>query len=191
MMASHAEHQIRQAVLHNIYEQHNNDSSTVVVQEFGVRHGCGRVDIAVFNGSLEAFEIKSDNDTLIRLERQIRLFASVFDTLTIVCGRRHAQKVLDVVPAWCGVVSVENKSLFALRRADKSPMQEPAQLVKLLHRQEVAAALGARRQPARSSESRRQLFERLLGILDTAELRQVVLAAIKQRAGASQRRCGD
>lgn len=189
-MPSDAEYQIRQVVLAHIRELHRSDPSTVIVEEFGVRHGSGRADLAVFNGRLEAYEIKSDRDTLARLDRQIRIFSSVFDTLTIVCGGRHTERLSALAPAWCGISSVQDRTFIIVRAPQPNPRQEAHHLIKLLHKHEVEAALTTKRVRVRA-ESRQRMYARLIGMVDIDELRAIVLSSIKQRAGVPQTQCGD
>jgi len=47
--------------------RHHVDPDTLVVDELGLKHGKCRADIAVINGHLMGYEIKSDDDSLRRL----------------------------------------------------------------------------------------------------------------------------
>ena len=55
----------------------------------GVWSGTVRIDVAVLNGEMCGYEIKSDRDTLERLPFQIEIYSKEFDKLTLVVGRRH------------------------------------------------------------------------------------------------------
>ena len=66
-----------------------NDPQTLIVEELGIRQGAARVDVAVVNGSLHGYEIKSARDTLERLPKQSELYSSVFDTITLVTAENH------------------------------------------------------------------------------------------------------
>ncbi len=185
-MSSSDERWIRRAVLQQIDTEHGRAGDTVVKEEFVVRHGAARVDIAVFNGRMEAVEIKSDNDTLRRLPGQIEMFASVFDTLTLACGLRYSETLLRDAPTWCGVIELSERGQRALRSADQSPLQEPRHMVKLLHRSETLNALQALGVRPRPSAKRRDLYEELLRTVDLTRLRRIVLTTIKLRVGGAQ-----
>ncbi len=58
---------VRQALRRKVLRDHIGDSSTLVLDELGLRHGTCRVDIAVVNSLLHGYEIKSDADNLARL----------------------------------------------------------------------------------------------------------------------------
>ena len=51
---------------------------TLFVNELGLNHGRFRADIAVMNGKLVGYEIKTDQDTLVRLPAQIDGYNEVF-----------------------------------------------------------------------------------------------------------------
>jgi len=84
------------------------DLDSKVVDEFCVSVGEARMDIAVINGSLHGYEIKSDCDTLYRLQSQISTYSKTFDYLTIVTGRKHLENVIEIIPQWCGVIVATN-----------------------------------------------------------------------------------
>src|ERR1700722_14688560 len=56
---------IRRVLLADLYQIYGDKEQDLIVEEFGCNSA--RTDIAVINGSLHAFEIKSDSDTLDRL----------------------------------------------------------------------------------------------------------------------------
>jgi len=53
---------------------------TLVVDELGLNHGECRADIAVINGHLVGYEIKSNKDSLRRLEGQVNSYNAVLLT---------------------------------------------------------------------------------------------------------------
>ena len=78
--------------------------------------GCARIDIAVINGKIHGFEIKSEQDNLERLPSQVELYSKVFDTITIVAAENHFNKLNEIIPNWWGIYCiVKNKSGAALK----------------------------------------------------------------------------
>src|SRR4051812_23970522 len=76
---------------------------TLVLNELGLRHGEYRADIAVINGTLAGYEIKSDNDSLVRLVKQVQAYDAVFDRASVVVGPRHARTVTSRLPPSWGI----------------------------------------------------------------------------------------
>ncbi|GKX27839.1 hypothetical protein SH1V18_03190 [Vallitalea longa] len=98
-------------------KKYTSDPTTKVVEEMDVCMGTSRIDMAVLNGKLHGYEIKSEQDTLERLPDQIESYNKIFDTMTIVTGEKHVSKVMKIVPDWWGVYYVSlNKKKPVLKR---------------------------------------------------------------------------
>src|SRR5437773_83570 len=95
---------IRKSLHRKMLRRHHAASETLVVDELGLRHGSCRADIAVVNGRLIGYEIKSDRDSLARLKKQIALYDAIFDSITIIVGPRHSSVIARRVPRHWGVV---------------------------------------------------------------------------------------
>ena len=128
--------------------QHCHSPETVLIDELGIRQGSARVDVAVVNGQLHGYEIKSDRDSLRRLSSQADLYNQVFDRLTLVCADRHVSQALRIIPSWWEVIKVvptdDCPTFTVVRRGHKNPHKDVRALVELLWRQEAVALLRER-----------------------------------------------
>lgn len=99
-------------------KEFNTDSSTIVVNEMNVCRGLSRVDIAVINGKLHGYEIKSEQDTLERLPLQIDSYNKIFDKMTIVTGEKYLNRVEEIIPEWWGIyyISIDNNEAVLKRK---------------------------------------------------------------------------
>lgn len=118
--------QIRTALKRKALVRYEKDPETVILDELGLRHGAARIDIAVVNGRLHGFEIKSDRDTLNRLPYQAKIFNSVLDRITLIVTQRHVHAAKEVVPVWWGIMLAEKGSRGAvhfssIRRPHNNP----------------------------------------------------------------------
>lgn len=181
------DYDIRSAMTEHALARHLQDPDTLVVHEFGLRHGHVRVDIAVVNGSIHGFEIKSDRDTLHRLDRQIEAYNSVLDYATIVVGERHADKAMSALPDWWGAMIARPAAaggirLSNLRKARRNPTQNPLAIAELLWKDEVACALEQLGfTPKSLRRPRRELYAELAGAVSPTRLRSLVRSALKNR----------
>src|SRR4051812_31334192 len=94
-------------------------SGGVVIEELGLNKGSVRVDLAVVNGIMHAYEIKSDVDSLRRLATQAEVYGKCFDRVSLVSGRKHFKLASAAVPQWWGLVRVtpsENGPKFRVVR---------------------------------------------------------------------------
>jgi hypothetical protein len=84
------------------------DEDAFVIDELGLKHGAIRADIAVLNGSFVGYKIKTDRDTLNRLNPQVTAYSQIFDQAYVIIGNKHLKKVLKMEPAWWGVYLIES-----------------------------------------------------------------------------------
>jgi hypothetical protein len=92
--------------------------------------------MALVNGHIHGFEIKSDRDSLKRLSGQAEIYNKVFDRMTMVVGKRYADRVLESLPSWWGILQVVQGSrgikFKSRRKGRKNPARDPRILVELL-----------------------------------------------------------
>ena len=99
-----------------------------------------RVDIASVNGYSYAFEIKTQYDTLSRLEKQINDYSKCFEKIYIVCSSDKYEQVMDIVPEYCGILTYSNKGrcVFTKKRSPKvSPKIDPKSQLDFLYKKEL------------------------------------------------------
>ncbi len=102
------DHIIRAAFHQDVLKKEHLDHHTFVVDELGLKNGGIRADIAVLNGSLVGYEIKTEKDNLYRLPAQIEAYNEVFDKAHIITGQRHLSKIEAMLPAWWGIYLIES-----------------------------------------------------------------------------------
>lgn len=136
---------IREALIRQLQTLYASEPRTLVVQEMGLCRGDARVDLAVINGHLHGYEIKSDEDNLDRLPSQRDLYGRVFDRITIVASGRHLREIRGMVPGWWGISQAEAGSqgveIRKVRNEKPNPKVDPRALVQLLWRDEVLEKL--------------------------------------------------
>ncbi|MCU5588941.1 sce7726 family protein [Bacillus cereus] len=135
---------IRNVLLNELRNQYKNDEA-IVVNEMGVCQGKSRVDIAVVNGIIHGYEIKSESDTLKRLPRQMEDYNRVFDRMTIVVASKYLDEVRELIPKWWGIILVRNKQgeakLKMVRKGRKNKEIDPISLAQLLWKEEALEIL--------------------------------------------------
>lgn len=178
---------VRAAVRKELNARHANDPDTRIVEEMGIWSGSVRIDVAVINGELSGFELKSDRDTLDRLPFQADLYSRVFDRVHLVVGARHAEKAAALVPSWWGVIIARQQDrgiqLEQDRHGSENPAPEPFLIAQLLWKQEAVLVLD-RHGLAGGWRSKRikLIHQRLSDCLDLQTLKNEVRAALKMRA---------
>lgn len=178
---------VRRAVLEWLAGEHAHEMErTRIVEEMGVWSGSVRIDVAVINGSLSGYELKSDRDTLERLPFQRDLYGQVFDYVHLVVGRRHVEKAKALLPDWWGIrLAVMTSGVVELlpyREAVRNPAPDPYLVAQLLWKDEainVLAAFGLDK--GWRSKRIKLVHQRLAAELPFDELQEHVRGALKAR----------
>lgn len=177
---------VRASVIGMLREQHDNDDATRIVEEMGIWSGYARIDVAVINGELTGYELKSDRDTLDRLPAQAELYSRVFDRVVLVVGRKHVAAARALVPRWWGITIASTGragvDLAAKRMPKPNPAVDPYLLAKLLWRDEALSVLVSENL-ARGFKTKSvdELHQRLANNVPLIELAHHVRLALKAR----------
>lgn len=178
---------IRTSLHEKLNKKYSNDPSTLIVDELCLCQGDARIDIAVVNGKMHGFEIKSESDTLDRLPSQIEVYNKVMDTVTIVAGINHIDKIINTVPEWWGIsIAAKDKNgnlkIKVLRKPKKNKEIDPYSVAQLLWKEEALDILHFKKMDKGfKSKPRRVLWERLSSNLPLNELQLIVREKIKNR----------
>jgi hypothetical protein len=134
--------EIRAALHRKKLNHHRHAPNTIVVDELGLVHAKARIDVAVINGCVHGYEIKSAVDKLTRLPNQLEFYQLCLEKLTVVCAENHVAEVSKKIPKWCGLMSARKGrrggiEFLTMRKATKNPNVEKAKLAHLLWRSEV------------------------------------------------------
>jgi len=172
--------EIRTALHEKKLKAYRSAPNTIVVDELGLLHAKARIDIAVIDGSVHGYEIKSSLDTLNRLPAQLEFYAQCLEKLTIVCGSRHIERVDELAPKWCGILKAEKGDRGAIkfktvRRAGLNTLVDPVQLAHLLWRSEAIALLSRFETNKRLlNKPRKDLYEALAAVMTVPQLTNAI-----------------
>jgi len=158
---------------------------SIVVEELSLPSTGSRIDIAVVNGSLHGYEIKSSSDTLLRLEKQILGYTKVFDYLSIVTEAKYLSKILAMAPDWIEVVcstSLNNEvSMVTAREGFFNKNKEGFHLARLLRKEEMQSVLTQNNIRYKKSFRAWTLCEILAETLNIDNLAYAVRIKLKER----------
>lgn len=125
-----------------LFEYLENTNGKVRLLEEQVM-GKSRADVVmVVPDALYGIEIKSDADTYVRLERQVKDYDLYYDYNIIVVGASHGAHVEEHVPRWWGIITVEQEEdhtdFYLLRKPEKNPQMDMIKKIEILWRPELA-----------------------------------------------------
>jgi hypothetical protein len=178
---------VRRAVLEMLAEQHAGDNHTRVVEEMGIWSGSVRIDVAVINGELTGYELKSDRDTLERLPFQSKLYSKVFDRVVLVIGQRHVSGIARKIPKWWGITVAKSTgmdiALTVQRAALCNPRRDPYLIAQLLWKEEALKLLDYLGAEGWRGKRVKEIHQHLATRLPLSELTGYVRSVLKQRDG--------
>ena len=179
---------IRSALRSKLLADHAEEGDTALMEELGLCRGRVRVDLALVNGYLNGYEIKSDRDTLTRLETQAEIYMKVFDRLTIIVGSKHLSSIGTRLPEWWGILQAIQGGDSRLvrfqnvRRPKLNPQRDPRSLAELLWRDDAIRLLEKADVRGVRGKPRRVVWDRLCDHFDVEEIAAAVRVQLKVRA---------
>jgi hypothetical protein len=86
-------------------------STTVVLSEFKI--GNSIADFVLLNGTARIFEIKTDLDSLDKLEKQLNDYRQFADLIYIVTSSKHVERIkVDYAASTIGIIEFTKKNTF-------------------------------------------------------------------------------
>lgn len=177
---------IRSSLRLQLETAHAGDPDTLIIDELGLCQGEARVDLAVVNGLIHGFEIKSARDTLARLAGQAAVYDRALDAVSVVAARPHVDALFDRVPDWWGVhvasLAATDVIVEEIRPASTNPNVDPVAVAQLLWREELMEiAVRLQLEPGPRARTKRRLWELLARSLPLDELRREVRRCLRAR----------
>jgi len=113
------EHTYKAAITHKILLGTHSLKTASLFTEFRVANS--KADVVVVNGTSTVYEIKSERDSLERLESQIDDYFKVFSRVNVICAEKHVRKILNTAPGCVGILTLNRRfQISTLREATAS-----------------------------------------------------------------------
>ncbi len=93
---------------------HHSVNTATMLTEFRV--GKSKADCVILNGKSTCYEIKTEFDSLARLEAQLNDYSKLFDEVYVVCSEKNVNLVLAKAPTSVGVLILNKKNYFHTKR---------------------------------------------------------------------------
>jgi len=172
--------------LHTYLETENKKfKDTIIIDELDLCSGLSRIDVAVINGSIHGFEIKSEEDTLVRLPNQISYYNKSLEKVTLVTNPSHLKKVKEIIPGWWGLIAVENDAqnltINQLKKSETNLEIDSNSILELLWKNELISLAINYSVPIKKSYSKPLLREAITDTVDVTILSYEVRSTLKSR----------
>ncbi len=174
--------QIRQILKNELKNQYKDVQDTIFWDEFEVQNGLARIDLAVINGSLDGYEIKSGQDSLARLVGQMRHYDLTFENLSIVIESVHLNNTIKTVPAHWGVLEIERDGyLNIVRKGTANTGITKEAVTSLLRKDEMVRMLLANNIAHRKTSNRDYYIKSIADNFRKETILNYVRSALKDR----------
>ena len=154
------------------------------ITAFEMVTGKSRLDVARVNGKSYAYEIKTELDTLNKLEKQIADYSKVFEYVDVVLHAKHLEKAITIIPEHCGIIVYDINNgqcnFEQVKKPHKSPLISLSSQVKSMNSKEMALALkkaGLSNVPNNKAEREKKL----ISIDDEGTMNDIFKFTIKER----------
>ncbi len=174
------ETEIKSTVINHLVGSGHVCSGDIIINEFMVGDFSRRVDLALFKADrMFAFEVKSEADTLTRLEGQVEKYLTYFDKVIVVTAPKHTNKVLLGMPSDVAVWEVSNGNIHIKRKGRIRNIRTKNEFLKMMTALELKKF--ASRLNIKTSNKRRKTLETALIALPAFKLRAEAIKCIRLR----------
>jgi hypothetical protein len=137
------EYVYKAAITHKILMGKHSLQTASMIHEFRV--GDCKADVVILNGTATVYEVKSERDSLTRLERQIAAYATVFAKVYVIAAESHIRAVGDMVPDFVGILCLNNRHHISTLRdaADRPDRTSPGAIFDSIRTEEARMILSS------------------------------------------------
>ena len=143
-----------------------------------------KADLAILNGTATVYEVKSERDSLCRLEWQVLTYAKVFARVYVIAGENHVDAVIDSVPRDVGVMRLNSRHGISILReaADRPERTSPAAIFDSIRTLEACMILQSRgvSVPAVPNTELRSVLRKLFIKLSPCAAHEGMVQVLKQ-----------
>ncbi|MEE7596435.1 sce7726 family protein [Acinetobacter baumannii] len=161
--------------------KHSLNTATMLTE---FRVGKNKADCVILNGKSTCYEIKTDYDSLVRLNEQLYSYCQIFDEVNIVCSYKHINEIKKI-PEHIGIILLSNKLTF---QEIRKPIARNDNINKLLMMQslrkdeyiELAQSLWGEKIEAPNTQIFDKCLERIIDFKDDKKINYYFIEILKK-----------
>lgn len=185
------EKEIKSMVLNYLLSESGSLEASIFFSEMNLAKKVRRLDLGfVAAGKMVAIEIKSEKDSLARLQGQVAEYCKYFDRVIVVVAPRFVKAAAALVGNEVGVWGVSSEGLKVIRKGRLIKEATKESYVELMTRREVsilARKLGVRSEGVAIYELKMEV-KKYLARLAKSEIKCVLLDGFAKRFGMASDR---
>ncbi len=174
------EREVKAIILNHLIKRDLIKNNTTIINEFTIGNFSRRVDLALVNPNrLIAFEVKSEADSLSRLEGQVEKYLEYFDKVVVVGAPKHIAKILKVIPKSVAVWEVSKAGILIKQHGKIKPINNKEKFIDLMKANELLKV--ANRLGIPLDLKNRGSLVRALNVVSVNKLKRAALFNIAKR----------
>lgn len=132
--------------------------------------GSSICDIMAVTDRLIGFEIKSDLDTYVRLENQVKAYDLFFDKNYIVIGKKHSISVNNKVPMHWGIICICDDEVTIMREAEENKNVSRRKQLSILWKLELKNLLIQNNLPSFAQKEKGYIADKIVSSVEQDKL---------------------
>lgn len=175
-------------IKYHFVNQFRDYSEDIILFEMNANDS--RVDLCRVNGKSIAYEIKTELDTMNRLEKQVEDYSKIFEYVYIVTPYSSWDKIMGIIPSYCGALLYtfsEGECCFKeKRKAKKSPNLDSLAQLKNVSSEDLKFMLAELR-VNKIPNTRREREDMLVNKCTSNRLNRIFKEALRNKFGKQWR----
>ncbi len=148
--------------------------------------GKSRADIVMITeDAFFGVEIKSDADTYVRLEKQVKDYDTFFDYNIVAVGSSHAHHIMEHVPGWWGIITIDEvdgcPDFYVLREAEHAPEVDIKSQLSFMWRPELVHIQELNDMPKYKDKSKQFVIDKIYEKLEPGLLKKQMCIELFER----------
>ncbi len=174
---------LKALTLNYLIDKNMINEGDAISNEYALRSSARRADLVVSKGKeLWAFEIKSEADSLTRLNGQVTTYLEHFDKVVVVAASKHIANIRDEVPHEVAIWEVRNSKVVIVQRGKKRLVANANSLTSLIRLPKLRSLM-SRYDCSIKSTKRKDIEEQVAKVVPLKILRETVLSEFKSKYG--------
>ncbi len=179
-----SEKEIKTAVLDKLLKTGQIDSSSIVFSEMNLARKARRLDLGyVKNQEMVAIEVKSEKDSLFRLEGQLEEYRKYFDRVIVAVAGKYVEGVLAMADDDVAVWKVTSDGLKVIRKGRLIKNIAKKNYIELMTKREIsllARRIGINSPNLAMYELKMEVLSKLSKI-SKSDVKEILLDGISKR----------
>jgi hypothetical protein len=174
------EPELKSNIINHLISKWGVSTHDLIINEFTVGDLSRRVDLALIKSNrLFAFEVKSDADSLVRLQGQVDKYLTYFDKVIVVTAPKHTRKALEKTPSHVAIWEISDGKISIKRTGRIKTINSKKELIEMMTAVELRKL--ARQLDIKTLNIRRKTLEAALMLAPCYKLRSSAISFVKSR----------